>query len=222
MKEENNTHKGIITRQVLKNYAVLIMGLFIMSFGVALSVISDLGTTPISCIPNVLKYAVPLSLGTITIIFNLLLILIQVIILKDEFQRKQWMQLAVTIIFGYFIDLALYILSPIQPTTYLEQWMLCVISCFIIALGVYFEVISQAIVLPGEGVSLAVRHVTHKEFGKIKTAFDTSNVFIGAILSLLFYGEFQGIGLGTIFAGIVVGYIVRFYRKIFERIKKRG
>lgn len=222
MKEENNTHKGIITRQVLKNYAVLIMGLFIMSFGVALSVISDLGTTPISCIPNVLKYAVPLSLGTITIIFNLLLILIQVIILKDEFQRKQWMQLAVTIIFGYFIDLALYILSPIQPTTYLEQWMLCVISCFIIALGVYFEVISQAIVLPGEGVSLAVRHVTHKEFGKIKTAFDTSNVFIGAILSLLFYGEFQGIGLGTIFAGIVVGYIVRFYRKIFERIKKGG
>ncbi|MBQ6218431.1 MAG: hypothetical protein IJJ47_01750 [Methanosphaera sp.] len=222
MKEENNTHKGIITRQVLKNYAVLIMGLFIMSFGVALSVISDLGTTPISCIPNVLKYAVPLSLGTITIIFNLLLILIQVIILKDEFQRKQWMQLVVTIIFGYFIDLALYILGPIQPSTYLEQWMLCVISCFIIALGVYFEVISQAIVLPGEGVSLAVRHVTHKEFGKIKTAFDTSNVIIGAALSLLFYGEFQGIGLGTIFAGIVVGYIVRFYRKIFERIKKRG
>lgn len=222
MKEENNTHKGIITRQVLKNYAVLIMGLFIMSFGVALSVISDLGTTPISCIPNVLKYAVPLSLGTITIIFNLLLILIQVIILKDEFQRKQWMQLAVTIIFGYFIDLALYILSPIQPTTCLEQWMLCVISCFIIALGVYFEVISQAIVLPGEGVSLAVRHVTHKEFGKIKTAFDTSNVIIGAVLSILLYGDFKGIGLGTIFAGIVVGYIVRFYRKIFERIKKRG
>ena len=221
MKEENNTHKGIITRQVLKNYAILIMGLFIMSFGVALSVISDLGTTPISCIPNVLKYAVPLSLGTITIIFNLLLILIQVIILKDEFQRKQWMQLVVTIIFGYFIDLALYILGPIQPSTYMEQWMLCVISCFIIALGVYFEVISQAIVLPGEGVSLAVRHVTHKEFGKIKTAFDTSNVIIGAALSLLFYGEFQGIGLGTIFAGIVVGYIVRFYRKIFERIKKR-
>ena len=222
MIKENNTHKGIITRQVLKNYAILIMGLFIMSFGVALSVISDLGTTPISCIPNVLKYAVPLSLGTITIIFNLLLILIQVIILKDEFQRKQWMQLVVTIIFGYFIDLALYILGPIQPSTYMEQWMLCVISCFIIALGVYFEVISQAIVLPGEGVSLAVRHVTHKEFGKIKTAFDTSNVIIGAALSLLFYGEFQGIGLGTIFAGIVVGYIVRFYRKIFERIKKRG
>ena len=54
---------------------------------------------------------------------------------------------------------------------------------------------------------------------KLKTAFDSSNVIIGGILSLALYGTFQGIGLGTIFAGIVVGYIVRFYRTLFEKIK---
>lgn len=219
---EGNKINNIDYKNILKNYIILIIGLFIMSFGVALSVKSDLGTTPISCIPNVLKYAVPLSLGMITIIFNFILILIQVIILKHDFQRRQWMQLVVTIIFGYFIDFALYILTPIQPTSYLSQWILCIISCFIIALGVYLEVKSDAIVLPGEGVSLAVRHVTHIEFGKLKTAFDTSNVVIGAILSIVLYGTFQGIGLGTIFAGIVVGYIIRFYRKIsiiFSKIK---
>lgn len=80
------------------------------------------------------------------------------------------------------------------------------------------EVTSNAIVLPGEGVSLAVRHVTHIEFGKLKTAFDTSNVIIGAILSITLYGSFRGIGLGTIFAGIVVGYIVRGYRQLFNLI----
>lgn len=217
MKENNKLYaKSINWKKILKNYALLIFGLFIMSFGVALSVKSELGTTPISCIPNVLKYAIPLSLGTITIIFNVLLIVIQVIILKNEFQRKQWMQLVVTIIFGYFIDFALYVLTPLEPTDYISQWILCIISCFIIALGVYIEVKSNAIVLPGEGVSLAVRHVSHIEFGKIKTAFDSSNFIIGGLLSLLLYGGFRGIGLGTIFAGIVVGYIVRFYRKIFE------
>ena len=216
MKENKLYAKSINWKKILKNYALLIFGLFIMSFGVALSVKSELGTTPISCIPNVLKYAIPLSLGTITIIFNVLLIVIQVIILKNEFQRKQWMQLVVTIIFGYFIDFALYVLTPLEPTDYISQWILCIISCFIIALGVYIEVKSNAIVLPGEGVSLAVRHVSHIEFGKIKTAFDSSNFIIGGLLSLLLYGGFRGIGLGTIFAGIVVGYIVRFYRKIFE------
>ncbi|WP_323737038.1 DUF6198 family protein [Methanosphaera sp. ISO3-F5] len=227
MKKENKTRRNnhiseINWKETIKNYIILIIGLFIMSFGVALSVISDLGTTPISCIPNVLKYAVPLSLGMITIIFNFLLIIIQVLILKSEFQRKQWMQIVVTIIFGYFIDYALYILTPIEPTNYISQWILCIISCFIIALGVYFEVISNAIVLPGEGVSLAVRHVTHIDFGKLKTGFDTSNVIIGAILSLLLYGTFKGIGLGTIFAGIVVGYIVRGYKQIIGKILEKN
>ena len=215
----NNNSDRIDWKNILKNYFILLFGLFIMSFGVALSVKSELGTTPISCIPNVLKYAVPLSLGMITIIFNFLLIVIQVIILRNEFQRKQWMQMVVTIFFGYFIDFALYILTPLQATDYISQWIFCIISCFIIALGVYFEVMSNAIVLPGEGVSLAVRHVTNIEFGKLKTAFDSSNVIIGGILSLALYGTFQGIGLGTIFAGIVVGYIVRFYRNIFEKFK---
>lgn len=216
---ENTIFNQINWKEIGKNYTILIIGLFIMSFGVALSVKSDLGTTPISCIPNVLKYAVPLSLGMITIIFNFLLIVIQVLILKSDFERKQWMQIVVTVIFGYFIDFALYILTPIEPTNYMSQWILCIISCFIIGLGVYFEVMSNAIVLPGEGVSLAVRHVTHIEFGKLKTAFDTSNVVIGAILSIALYGSFQGIGLGTIFAGIVVGYIVRGYRQLFNKFK---
>lgn len=34
-------------------------------------------------------------------------------------------------------------------------------------------------------------------------------------MSLIFFGTFKGVGLGTIFAGVVVGYIVRFYRKLF-------
>ncbi len=218
MNEKNNLDISTIKwNEILKNYCILVVGLFIMSFGVALSVKSELGTTPISCIPNVLKYAVPLSLGTITIIFNFLLIVIQVIILKNDFQRRQWMQLVVTIIFGYFIDFALYVLGPLEPTDYISQWIICIVSCFIIALGVYIEVKSNAIVLPGEGVSLAVRHVTNIEFGKLKTAFDSSNIIVGGILSLLLYGGFRGIGLGTIFAGIVVGYLVRFYRKLFEK-----
>ena len=214
--EDNNIIKWIKSG-ILYNYLVLVIGLFIMSFGVALSVISDLGTTPISCIPNVLKYALPLSLGTITILFNFILILIQVIILRKEFDHKQWLQIIVTVIFGYFIDFSLYILNPIvNPATYLQQWIICIISTFIIAFGVYLEVKSDAIVLPGEGVILAVAYTTKKEFGKIKSIFDSSNVIVGAILSILLYGSFRGIGLGTIYAGIVVGYIVRGYSRIIE------
>lgn len=204
-------------KEILRNYTVLIIGLFIMSFGVSLSVKSNLGTTPISCIPNVISYASTLSLGMITIIFNVLLIIIQVIILRSEFPRIQYLQILVTIIFGYFIDFTLWIIRDINPTDYTSQWILCIISVFIIAFGVLLEVESKAVVLPGEGVSLAVRHVTNIDFGKLKTLFDTSNVVIGAVISIILFGTFRGVGLGTIFAGITVGYIVRFYRNILVK-----
>lgn len=202
-------------KQVLNNYSILIIGLFIMSFGVALSVRSNLGTTPISCIPYVLSFKFPLSLGTITILFNTLLIIIQILILRSKFPKIQLLQIIVNFIFGYFIDLSLYLTINIIPTSYVMQWFICFISCIIIALGVFFEVNSHAIVLPGEGVSLTIHSVTHTDFGKLKTCFDTTNVILGVIMSLIFFGTFKGVGLGTIFAGVVVGYIVRFYRKLF-------
>lgn len=201
-------------KQVLKNYTILIVGLFIMSFGVALSVRSDLGTTPISCIPYVLSFASSLSLGTITIIFNTLLIIIQILLLRSNFPKIQLLQIVVNCIFGYFIDFSLSLTTNLIPSSYLMQWIICFISCLIIALGVFFEVNSKAVVLPGEGVSLAIHSITKINFGKLKTGFDTSNVIVGVILSLAFFGTFKGVGLGTIFAGIVVGYIVRFYKRI--------
>ena len=210
--------ESIKQKELIKNYIILLLSLFIMSFGVALSVISDLGTTPIACIPNVISYSSTFTLGVIVIIFNLFLIFLQVLILKSNFEKKQWLQVIVAIIFGYFIDLHLYILSSIIPTNYFWKWLLCIISCFIIGLGVYYEILSNAIILPGEGVSLAINKVTKFEFGKIKTAFDTTNVIIGGTLSLILYKKFKGIGLGTIFSGIIVGIIVGLYKKFLSNI----
>ena len=65
---------------------------------------------------------------------------------------------------------------------------------------------------------MAINKVTKIEFGKIKTAFDTLNVLIGGSLSLILYKDFKGIGLGTIFSGIVVGNIVVLYKKFLSNV----
>ena len=216
--EDKTFCESIINKQILKGYSILLLGIFIMSFGIALSVVSDLGTTPISSIPNVTKYAITLSLGMITIIFNALLVLIQIFILKSDFEKKNWLQVLVAVIFGYFIDFCLYILSDLIPRNYFQKWLICIISCFVMAIGVYLEVLANVLVLPGEGVCLAINKVTDIEFGKIKASFDTSNVIVGGALSLILYGEFKGIGLGTIFSGIVVGYIIILYKKCLSKL----
>ena len=52
-------------KEMIIRYLILIMGLFIMAFGVALSTKADLGTSPISCFPYVLSLFLPFSMGQI-------------------------------------------------------------------------------------------------------------------------------------------------------------
>ncbi len=205
-------------KEIIRNYTILVISLFLMSFGIAISVKSNLGVSPISSLPYVLSLASSLSLGTVTVIYNVLLVLIQILLLRSKFPRIQILQIVITSIFGYFIDVATLFTTSIMPTTYLDQWILTVIGVFIMALGVFFEVNSHALVLPGEGVILAVRQVTGIEFGKMKSIFDTTNVVLAFSFSLLFFGGLNGVGLGTIFAGIFIGYVVRLYKKITVKI----
>ena len=60
-----------------KRYAIFAIGLFINSLGVSFITTADLGTSPISSIPYVLSLNAPLSLGQFTILFNLLIVLVQ-------------------------------------------------------------------------------------------------------------------------------------------------
>ena len=66
----------------LKRYLIFLVGLFINSFGVSFVTKASLGTSPISSIPYVLSLNFPLTLGNFTIIFSILLILLQIVILR--------------------------------------------------------------------------------------------------------------------------------------------
>ena len=67
----------------------------------------------ISCIPYVYCFKLPLTLGTLTIFFNLILILIQIGILRKNYRLLQLLQLPVVFAFGAFVDLTLNFVSGI-------------------------------------------------------------------------------------------------------------
>lgn len=83
------------TKERILRYSMLIIGVAIMSLGIALSIKSDLGTTSISSIPYVLSLGVPvITVGEYTIIFNLLLVVLQFVILK-KFEVKLFSQMII-------------------------------------------------------------------------------------------------------------------------------
>ena len=69
---------------MIKRISAFVIGLFLMATGVAFSIISLLGTTPISSISYSLALITNIDIGITTFIFNASLIVIQFIILADK------------------------------------------------------------------------------------------------------------------------------------------
>ena len=195
----------------LKRYIVFLIGLFINSLGVSLITKADLGTSPISSIPYVLSLNFPLTLGQFTIAFSLLLILIQLVILRRNFKAEHLLQIPISILFGYFIDLTMVILFFVDPQTYLSSVIHLLIGCVILGFGVYTEVLADVAMLPGESFVRAVSSTWKTEFGSTKVAFDVSLTVIAAVLSLIFSHRLDGGREGTIIAALLVGFIARLF-----------
>lgn len=195
----------------LKRYIVFLIGLFINSLGVSLITKANLGTSPISSIPYVLSLNLPFTLGQFTIFFSLLLILIQLAILRRNFHAEHLLQIPISILFGYFIDLTMEMLFFIRPNNYISSLIYLLVGCVILGFGVYTEVLADVAMLPGESFVRAVSTTWKKEFGATKVAFDVSLAVIAGILSLLFAHRLDGIREGTIIAALLVGFIARLF-----------
>ena len=152
----------------LKRYIIFLIGLFVNSLGVSLITKANLGTSPISSIPYVLSLNFPLTLGNFTIIFSLLLIFLQLLILRKNFKPEYYLQIPVSILFGYFIDFTMILLAFVQPESYPSKIIYLLIGCVILGFGVYIEVLADVVMLPGESFVRAIVQTWNREFGSTK------------------------------------------------------
>lgn len=203
-------------------YFFFALGIFINSFGVAFVTKSDLGTSQISSVPYVLSLAFPdYTFGMTTFIFNVLFIIIQIIILRRDFHPIQFLQVFANILFSFFIDVSMNWLAFFQPETFIAKFISLIIGCMILAIGICIEVAPNVIVVPGEGVvrALALAIALKKpqiKFGTVKIYFDITLIVIACILSFIFFGELNGIGIGTIISALFVGKCINIVNKYFK------
>lgn len=196
-----------------KRYLIFLVGLFVNSLGVSLITKANLGTSPISSIPYVLSLNFPFTLGNFTIFFSIFLIVLQLIILRKNFKLEHILQIPVSIIFGYFIDLTMILFSWVNPETYIMKIVYLLIGCLILGVGVYMEVLADVVMLPGESFVRAIVLTWKTNFGTTKICFDVSMSVIAAVLSFIFAGRLAGVREGTVIAALLVGFIARLIGK---------
>jgi uncharacterized protein len=206
----------MLNSKIIIRFFIFVVGLFFMGLGIGLITKSNLGTSPISSVPYVFSMMFSVTFGQFTFLLSLLFLFVEIIVLRKDFPKEQFLQVLVGPFFGLFTDLGMSIFSFIKPNFYAGKIMVLFLGCIVLALGVYLQVVANVIVNPGEGVVKAIANKTGKEFGTIKIMFDSTLFLIAALISLSAFGTIKGLREGTIISAILVGYIVKIFSSVFE------
>ncbi len=205
--------------ETTKRYILFIISLFFSALGVAFTKHGELGVSPISSVANVMSCKFDaLSLGTWLIIWNCILIVGQIVILRKRFQPIQLLQVPLSFLFGWFTNFGMWIVSFIPVNSYFIRLTMVIVGVVILGFGIALSVIANVIMNSGEAFVKAVSEQIHKEFGNVKIAFDVLCVIMALILSLLFFNfTIVGTREGTIISALLTGVVVKFFTKRLQR-----
>lgn len=145
----------------LRRYASFVVILFVIAFGTSLSIRANLGSSPISAPPYILSLVpgINLTMGQLTICMHVLFITIQVLLLRKNFEKRQYTQILVSFLFGFYTDLTMWLTGFLQipfdidpligyPLRFFEL----LIGGAILAFGIACEVRCDSLMLAGEGL----------------------------------------------------------------------
>ena len=201
------------TARLAVRLGIYCLGLLVLAFGIALSVNSNLGVSPVSSLPFVLSQIVNISLGTCTVIVYAVYVLLQMLLNGRKFRPVLLLQLVFSTVFGYFVDGAKYVLGDFALPTYFGQLAMLAMSILLIgfALVLYIEV--DLAPMPAEGLVGCLAGKLKKPFSTMKSLFDCTSVLAAALLSFVFLGELAGIREGTVVTAILAGKVMGLIRK---------
>ena len=197
------------------------LGLLSLAFGVAFSVNSNLGVSPVNSLPYVISRILKVQMGTCVTAVFCFYILLQILILGRKFHPVNLLQILFSTIFGYFVDFAKMVLGDFAIPTYFGQLTMLAISIPLIALGIVLYMDAQLVPMPMEGLSSCLAEKFGVSFPNMKTIIDCLVVVIGLILCFVFLGGLDGLREGTIITAVVTGKVIAIFKKPLSPILKK-
>ena len=203
-------------------YLMFFVGVVCSALGIALITLAGMGTSAVSSLAYVLTFVFPgVSLGCFTFVVNCAMLGGQILLLRRKFPLLQLLQIPFTFVFSCCIDLWMDLLSPLVPAAYAGRWVVLLLGCGFLGLGVALEVVPNVLILPCEGFVRTCSQVFGWEFGKTKTGYDLTMVAAAALVSFLCLGSIHGLREGTVVCALTVGSISRFFGRQLRLLGQR-
>lgn len=197
---------------------VFVLGVCMLSFGIATVTQAHLGTGSVSSLAYVLTLATGISIGTFVFATNLFFYIVEIAVDRKDIVKRALIQLPTTLLFSVCIDLAMPVAGLIAPETYWAKFVMVLCGTMVIGFGISSMVHARLAILPVEGAVLAIMHRFGGSFGTLRVMADVFLVTSAVILSFAVFGELQGVREGTIVAACLGGTFAKFFLKGWSKI----
>lgn len=187
-----------------------IIGIIVLTLGIALAVQSKLGTSPFDALSVGLYRTFGLSIGSWEVIVGFSMIIINAVIVR---KKPEMFALITSIITGIGIDSWLFILgNVIVPKIWMTQTICLIFSIFFTGFGI--AIYLQSIVAPNPMDRSMI--ILAKMTGWSMTSSRAAISVILVIIAFFFHGA---IGIGTLINALFVGMIIQWFLPTLENIR---
>ncbi len=212
-----------------------LLGTIFVALGVSICSKTGLGVSMIAAPAFVVAEAVApicqfFSVGVTEYIIQGILLVLLCLIIK-RFNWRFLLTFAVAVIYGYTLDLFLWILKDVAFEGVVLRWVMLIVGDIFTAFGVACFFRTN---LPLQVYEMFVKEVSSTfkiSINKTKWGFDISLLTITIILVLTLFGDlkefdwstvyytsFHSIGLGTIVTTIINSPIIKAWGKVIDRV----
>lgn len=204
MSEKTEQQKNL---PVIRGELALLLVVVINSLGVVLMLYSGSGISAISSVPYAFSDVFnKISLGTWTYIFQGLLVL-SLMIMRKKFVAPYLFSFVVGFAFSEMLDVHELWLN-ILPTGLPERAVYFIVSYLILSFGIALSNRCGLPIIPTDLFPRELADITKVKYSKIKIGFDVTCLAVTALMTGIFLGHLDGLGIGTIMAAFTMGKAV--------------
>ncbi len=206
-KKENNGKTEEDSRTVLRGELALLIVVLINSLGVVLMLQSGSGISAISSVPYAFSLVLPkLSLGTWTYIFQGLLV-VSLMILQKRFVPQYFFSFVVGFAFSEMLDVHKLWISGL-PMGLGWQLLYFVVSYLLLCFGIALANRCQLPIIPTDLFPRDLSNIIGAKYSRVKISFDVICLAVTGLMTGLFLGHLDGLGIGTVLAAFTMGKVV--------------
>ncbi|PLR66591.1 membrane protein [Bacillus sp. UMB0893] len=180
--------------------AFFVIGLFVLAFGVTLTIQADLGAGAWDALNVGLTDQIGLTVGSWIFIVGILVILLNAIIMREA---PKVLGVFTILLVGFFVDFwMLYVFQDFSIQNMMLKVVILLSGILLIAIGVSIYLQTSFPANPIDQLMITL----HKRFGLSLMAAKTIGEVGALVLALLFAGP---IGLGTIIITFAIGPLIQ-------------